>query len=51
ALQEVLKKEDQALNICTAPEALINIKTLEENNEVQKAMKYETLGHVERLSM
>ncbi|KAH9313745.1 hypothetical protein KI387_022372, partial [Taxus chinensis] len=33
ALQEVLKKEDQALNICTTLEALINIKTLEDNNE------------------
>ncbi|KAH9292192.1 hypothetical protein KI387_042618, partial [Taxus chinensis] len=44
-------KEDQALNICTAPEVLINIKTLEENNEVQKVMKDETLGHAERLSM
>ncbi|KAH9313740.1 hypothetical protein KI387_022367, partial [Taxus chinensis] len=33
ALQEVLKKADQALNIYTVPEVLINIKTLEENNE------------------
>ncbi|KAH9328800.1 hypothetical protein KI387_000908, partial [Taxus chinensis] len=50
-LQEVLKKADQALNICTTPEVLINIKTLEENNEVQRVMKDETLGHTERLSM
>ena len=50
ALHEVLKKEDQALNICIAPETLINIKTLKENNEVPKVMKDETLGRMERFS-
>ncbi|KAH9311591.1 hypothetical protein KI387_026626, partial [Taxus chinensis] len=34
ALQEVLKKENHDLNICIASKALINIKTLEANNEV-----------------
>lgn len=51
ALHEVLKKANQALNVCTAPRVLINIKTLKENNEVQKSMKYETLGNAKRLSM
>ncbi|KAH9312162.1 hypothetical protein KI387_027197 [Taxus chinensis] len=51
ALQEELKKVDHALNICTTPEALIKVKTLEEDNAVQKAMKDDTLGHAERLTL
>ena len=51
ALHEVLNKVDQDLNIYTTPEELINIKTLEENNEVHKVMKDEKLGRAERFSM
>ncbi|KAH9307405.1 hypothetical protein KI387_035316, partial [Taxus chinensis] len=51
ALQEELKKADQDLNMYMAPEVLINIKTLEENNEFQKMMRDEKLGCAERLLM
>ncbi|KAH9317171.1 hypothetical protein KI387_018940, partial [Taxus chinensis] len=49
ATREELKKADHVLTISTAPDAQIVVKTLEEENEVHKAMKDATLGHVERL--
>ncbi|KAH9317261.1 hypothetical protein KI387_019030, partial [Taxus chinensis] len=36
ATHDELKKADHALTICTAPDALIMVKTLEEENEVHK---------------
>ncbi|KAH9303024.1 hypothetical protein KI387_014607, partial [Taxus chinensis] len=44
-----LKKVDHALTICTAPEALIVVKTLEEENEVHKVMMDASLGYAEHL--
>ncbi|KAH9287506.1 hypothetical protein KI387_031623, partial [Taxus chinensis] len=48
---EELKKENQALNICTTPEAVIRTRIILEENEVLKAIKDETLGHAKQLSL
>lgn len=49
-LQEEMKKDYQALNIC-APEVVIRIRTMDEDNEVLKVMKDKTLGCVEILAL
>lgn len=51
ALKDELKKGNQALNMCTALDVIIRIRTLGEDNEVLKAMKDETLGHADRLAL
>ncbi|KAH9314986.1 hypothetical protein KI387_023613, partial [Taxus chinensis] len=48
-LQDELKQEDQALDICATPEAVIKIRTIIEDNEFMKEMKDETLGCAEIL--
>ncbi|KAH9301045.1 hypothetical protein KI387_012628, partial [Taxus chinensis] len=50
-LKDELKKSDQALNLCAAPEVIIRIRTLVEDNEVLAVMKDETLGCAERLAL
>ncbi|KAH9323859.1 hypothetical protein KI387_018498, partial [Taxus chinensis] len=51
ATHDELKKADLALTKCTAPEELITVKTLEEENEVHKVMKDASLGHAECLDL
>ncbi|KAH9311446.1 hypothetical protein KI387_026481, partial [Taxus chinensis] len=50
-LQEELKKANQELNIRAAPEAVIRIMTMVEDNEFLKAMKDEILRYAERLAL
>ncbi|KAH9293497.1 hypothetical protein KI387_041299, partial [Taxus chinensis] len=50
-LKDELKKADQYLNLCAAPDVVIRTKTLVEDNEVLAAMKDETLGHIEILAL
>ncbi|KAH9322491.1 hypothetical protein KI387_017130, partial [Taxus chinensis] len=46
-----LKRFDQALNLCVAPDAIIKTKTLLEDNEFLKEMKDEMIGHAEILAL
>ncbi|KAH9324381.1 hypothetical protein KI387_004559, partial [Taxus chinensis] len=49
--KDELKNVDLALNMCAAPDVIINTITLAGEDDVLKAVKNETLGHVKRLTL